>query len=196
MSNFGLSNKNLEKVSLSGFPVAIDNECTLEKCEYVLKGSNNLEAIEFTYLMDNGSAILRQKQTIFAVNENTVKQKEGKTMEESIASAWAKNVNNHLHHIATKLNCNQNELDNVTGSNFKEYATNYCNLITNKLSKNSPKLYLKTYLKNGYTAVSKYPEYLQRVDSGVCKLAWTNEELTANNVLVGNGVMTHTEEYV
>ena len=194
---FGLSDDKVLSNSVQGFLIAENNVCTLEKCEYVVKGGNNLEAIEFTYKMNDNDVIRLQRDTRFGVDEDNIRVKDGETQEEALKKAWGR-VNAVLKHVATKFNCTDDEMNALTGANFRQYATNYCNLIMSKVKKDNPTLYCKVYNKGGYAAVGKYPNFLQRTDAGPCTLQYTNEENTANALVKPNGVVADVshENYV
>lgn len=188
---FGLTDDKITKNVQQGFPIAVDNICTLEKCEYQVTDSGK-ECIDFVYKMTDGDTERSLRDRRWAVDEASVTTKDGQTIEEALKAAWGRK-NAELRHIATKFNCTDQELKSAGGNNYKEYATNYCNLIMNKIKAKNPKLYIKTYNKNGYCAVGVYPNFLQREDSGACTLQWTKEEERLNHLVKGNGVIASTD---
>lgn len=190
---YGLTNDKVQKVTQS-FPVAVNNVCKLEKCEYVTKGEKNLEAIDFVYVMDRDNDITyRQIDTRFAVNPDSVTPRGEKSYDEMLEQSY-KNFNTILKHIATKFNCTEAEMANLNTSSFRNYATDFCNMIMSKVAKSSPDLYCKTYRDaNGYSKVGKYVPFLQRVDEGDCMLNWTKTEVSSNNMTHANGIVKNAE---
>jgi len=192
---YGLSKDKVQEV-ISNFPVALDNICRLEKCEFVAeKGVDKSPAIEFTYAMEANGTKFRIFDTCWSVNESKVTAGANETMADAIDRVVTE-LNTRMRHIATKFNCSDEELEALTGRNFQEYAQNYCNLINNKRAVENPLLFLKTVNSNGYVNVAKYPAFLQRVDTGDCKLSYTRFELERNSKTHSNGVKKEEENYV
>lgn len=185
---YGLTDDKVQKITQS-FPVAVNNVCKLEKCEYVTKGEKNLEAIDFVYVMDGSDITYRQIDTRFAVNPDNISPRGDKSYDEVLQQAY-RNLNTILKHIATKFNCTEDEMKNLNTSSFKSYATDFCKMIMSKVAKNNPDLYCKTYRDaNGYSKVGKYVPFLQRVDEGDCLLNWTKAEVNSNNMTHSNGIV-------
>lgn len=197
--NYGLSKDKIQKTTSPNFPVAVDNICNMEKCEYTTKskGDQVWEGIEFTYVMSTKDVDYRQTDMRFAVVEDTVKVKDGETHEDAVERAVTA-YNTMLHHIATKFNCTDAEMDNIGGRTFEEMANNFCKLIMSKIKSNNPDLFLKTFNSNGYSKVSPFVPFLQRVDEGPCKLTWTKNEKKENALSHSNGAVEakETENYV
>ncbi len=174
---YGLSN-----VESNRTPFPLSNGVTnveLKSCSYVDGGS--WEAIDFVYgrTTDDGESTLKDR--MFAVNEANISPSsfiENDTKEAAV-DREAKRLNTRLKHIATKFSISPNTLLSVTGKDFREYAEAYCKIVNSHCK--GVKLYCKTVKDaSGYVKIAKYPNFLQRMDSGECELKYTERELAAN----------------
>lgn len=168
---YGLDSDNLPKRKLP-FPIGeCISDCELSSCEFVDGGS--WQAIDFTWIRstDDGDQELRDRR--FAVNEDSITPKSGESTEDAVQRAYA-NFNGIVKHIGSKF-VEAEELSNIKGDNFREFATNYCEIINANCS--GTKMYVKTLPNNnGYAKMSTYPRFCQTMESGDCELAYTPRE--------------------
>lgn len=184
--NFGLTDDVTSKQSISGFPIAVDNICTLKSCSLNKRG--DYDTIEFTYVMDDGEVKRELKDNRFAPDPSSAKATDKLTLAQAQDKVIT-DFNTLCKHIATKFDCTDNEIAGCKGTDFKSFATSFCNLINGKIKQNpDTKLYIKCYNKNGFSNVGQYVPFLQKVSDGPCKLQFTEKERNANNTVHSNGV--------
>ena len=174
MSNYSFT--NLDE-SRTPFPVAESvSDVELSKCEY--GNGENYEYIDFIYTRTTENGVSTLKDRIFATNANTIKAADyipGDTKEAALQREDMKLMKKLLH-VATKFGISKDDLQNLPSSSFSAMAKAYCQLIS--AADTSVKLYCKTVRdKNGYTKMSKYVPFLQKM--GIpSELKYSSYELT------------------
>lgn len=164
--------ENLEKQS-TGFPAGkISQNVKIESiCFDIIetKIGDSLETILITYTKDlGGDNKMEFQHRLFAVNENTSYDVEKEYQ----------NFNTKVLHIAEQFGIDKDTFSAKTKSNsFKEFASNYVNLISNFLP-SQEEFYLKLLInKAGYPIVPLYGDFLQKMSTGECYLTYSKYEL-------------------
>jgi hypothetical protein len=179
MYNFDNANDSSGK---PGFPLGEDvDNVTIKSAEYSVSSGGN-EAIKLVFER-NGAELL---DFVFPVSDSFVKRNNpdvsGQELEDLIQKQ-KDSLASKLLHVLTKFDLTKEKLIELFqaksggDTSFKGFADFFCAVIAKKNTDPKPKFYMKTLRnKKGYVSVPPYAGFLQRMDSGECKLGWSQYE--------------------
>lgn len=167
----------------ASFPLApnVDN-VTIKSAEYSLNDNNN-ELIKIVFDREG----IELMDFIFPVNENFVKTNNPSLSDADLEEAVQKQKNSiasKLLHILTKFDLTKEQLTESYSKNangdpsFASFAKFFVAVLNKRNTDPKRKFYMKTIRnKKGYVSVPPYAGFLQTMDSGECKLGWSQYEL-------------------
>lgn len=172
---------------ITGFPagVILDN-VRLTKAEY-FKGTsatsgNSYESIKIHYMRAEGSQKMMQTDQVFALNPEALRSWDHEvSYEETLKNEKIKYFA-RFKHILSKLEIPEDRIQKDLGSvrSFEEFGNAFSKLI-DEFNTPETKFYLKTNVSNkGYTELSKYPGFLQNMNTGACTLKFSETERKNN----------------
>ena len=189
MSNSVFDGNVFEGVNeeITGFPagVILDN-VRLTKAEY-FKGvsaasGNQYESIKIYYMRSEGSQKMMQTDQVLALNPEAMKTWNHEVSYEETLKKERINYFARFKHILTKLEVPEERIQGDLGGvkSFEEFGNAFAKLIE-EFNTPETRFYLKTNVNNkGYTEISKYPGFLQNMNTGECILKFSETERKNN----------------
>lgn len=189
MSNSVFDGNVFEGVNeeVTGFPagVILDN-VRLTKAEY-FKGvsatsGNAYESIKIHYMRSEGSQKMMQTDQVFALNAEAIKGWDHEVSYEETLKKERIQYFARFKHILGKLEVPEERIQGDLGAvkSFEEFANAFAKLV-DEFNTPETRFYLKTNVsKTGYTELSKYPGFLQNMNTGACTLKFSDSERKNN----------------
>lgn len=179
---------------VTGFPgnTIVDN-VRLSKVEY-FKGVSQAtqspyECIKMHYVRDENNQKMILTDQVFPLNPDVIKNWQHPVDFETSFKEEKIRYFSRFKHILTKLGVSDDKIQLELGSakSFIEFAQIFEKLV-NEHNTPETKFYLKVNVNSsGYGCLSKYPNFLQNMESGECVLKFSDKEKTTNEKYLSTG---------